>query len=281
VDDGSTDASFAALEEIAARDSHVRVIQLRRNFGQTAAFAAGFAAARGRVIVTADGDRQNDPRDIPALVDRLDAGFDIVCGWRRDRKDPFLTRRLPSQIANRLISWATGVRLNDYGCSLKAFRAEVVKPLRLYGEMHRFLPALASEQGVRIAEEPVNHRPRTEGRSKYGLSRTIRVVLDLLTVKFLLSYSTRPLQMFGLVGLAMGAGGVLVLTYLTYVKYFGHQGIADRPLLLFGILLVFTGVQLVTLGLLAELQARTYHESQGKPIYVIRRVIGAEEDERA
>lgn len=280
VDDGSTDGSFEILRDLHARDPHVRVIQFRRNFGQTAAFAAGFAAARGRVIVTADGDLQNDPRDIPALVSRLDEGYDLVCGWRKDRKDPWLTRRLPSQLANRLISWATGVRLNDYGCSLKAFRAEVVKPLRLYGEMHRFLPALASEMGVRIAELPVNHRARVHGRSKYGLSRTIRVILDLLTVKFLLSYSTRPLQMFGLVGLGMGTAGLLVLAYLSYLKYFGHQGIGDRPLLLLGILLVFTGVQLLTLGLLAELQARTYHESQDKPVYAIRQVLDSDSEGR-
>ena len=207
VDDGSTDGSFDTLRALHARDPRVGVIQFRRNFGQTAAFAAGFAAARGRVIVTSDGDLQNDPRDIPAMVARLDAGFDIVCGWRKDRKDAWLSRRLPSFLANRLISWATGVRLNDYGCSLKVFRAEVVKPLRLYGEMHRFLPALASEMGVRIDERPVNHRARIHGRSKYGISRTIRVILDLLTVKFLLSYSTRPLQMFGVIGIGMGALG--------------------------------------------------------------------------
>ena len=189
----------------------MRVIEFRRNFGQTAAFAAGFAAARGRLIATADGDLQNDPRDLPAMVERLESGFDIVCGWRKDRKDRFLSRRLPSLIANRLISWTTGVRLNDYGCSLKVFRAEVVKPLRLYGEMHRFLPALASEMGVRIAEQPVNHRARVHGSSKYGISRTVRVMLDLLTVKFLLSYSTRPLQMFGVAGFILGGLGGLIL----------------------------------------------------------------------
>jgi glycosyltransferase involved in cell wall biosynthesis len=275
VDDGSTDGSFDALARIQAGDPHVRVIQFRRNFGQTAAFAAGFAAARGRLIVTFDGDLQNDPRDISAMVDELDArGLDIVCGWRKDRKDPFLNRRLPSYLANRLISWSTGVHLNDYGCSLKVFRAEVVKPLRLYGELHRFLPALASEMGVRIAERPVNHRPRVHGRSKYGISRTVRVMLDLMTVKFLISYSTRPLQIFGLLGLTMGLLGTIVLGSLAYVKYMHHEGIADRPMLLLGILFAFTGLQLVTLGLLAEMQARTYHESQGKPVYVIRQVLG-------
>jgi len=279
VDDGSKDASFAMLEALHARDPRVRVIQFRRNFGQTAAFAAGFAAANGRLIATSDADLQNDPKDLPAMIARIDAGADIVCGWRKVRKDPFISRRLPSMLANRLISWATGVRLNDYGCSLKVFRAEVVKPLRLYGELHRFLPALASEMGVTIVEAPVNHRPRQHGTSKYGISRTFRVILDLLTVKFLLSYSTRPFQMFGLVGGLMGSLGVFVLSYLTYVKYGLHQGLTDRqPALLFGILLVFTGVQLVTVGLIAELQSRTYHESQGKAIYVIRRTLDARKD---
>jgi glycosyltransferase involved in cell wall biosynthesis len=275
VDDGSTDGSFEILTRLQAADPRVRVIQFRRNFGQTAAFAAGFAEARGRLIVTADGDLQNDPADIPELVRRLESGdADIVCGWRRVRRDPLFTRRLPSQLANRVISWATGIHLNDYGCSLKVFRAEVVKPLRLYGELHRFLPALASEMGVRIAELPVNHRPRRHGRSKYGLSRTVRVLLDLVTVKFLLSYSTRPLQMFGLVGLAMGATGTVILGYLGAVRLLGLQQLTQRqPLVLLGILLCFTGVQLVTLGLLAELQARTYHESQGKPVYTIRRIL--------
>src|SRR5512139_2776232 len=188
VDDGSTDDSFERLAAVQARDARVRVIRFRRNFGQTAAFAAGFAYARGRYIVTSDGDLQNDPADIPRMVERLEQGFDIVCGWRKDRKDPFVSRRLPSILANRLISWATGVPLHDYGCSLKVFRAEVVKPLKLYGEMHRFLPAIASEQGVSIEERVVNHRARMHGKSNYGISRTIRVILDLMTVKFLLSY---------------------------------------------------------------------------------------------
>jgi glycosyltransferase involved in cell wall biosynthesis len=273
VDDGSTDESFAILSRLQALDTHLRVIRLRRNFGQTAAFAAGFDHARGRLIVTSDGDLQNDPRDIPKLLEALDRGHDIVCGWRKVRKDAFLSRRLPSTVANRLISIATGVHLHDYGCSLKVFRAEVVKPLNLYGEMHRFLPAIASEQGVSIAEVVVNHRERRHGRSKYGIGRTIRVMLDLLTVKFLLSYSTRPVQIFGLIGFGMGLPGAAILAWLAYVRLTGQQAIGDRPLLLFGILLVFTGVQLVTLGLLAEMQARTYHESQKKPIYVIRDVL--------
>ena len=281
VDDGSTDETFSILSALHAADARVRVVRLRRNFGQTAAFSAGFARARGRLIVTADGDLQNDLRDIPRMVDKLEEGYDIVCGWRKARKDAWINRRLPSTLANALISRATGVRLHDYGCSLKVFRAEVVKSLRLYGEMHRFIPAIASEQGVRIAEVVVNHRARQHGRSKYGISRTIRVLLDVATVKFLLSYSTRPLQIFGLVGLAMGGAGVLITAYLGYVRLFEAQAIGDRPLLLLGILLAFTGVQLVTLGLLAEMQARTYHESQGKPTYYIRELLDRPVDEPA
>jgi glycosyltransferase involved in cell wall biosynthesis len=273
VDDGSTDDSFERLSRIQASDPRWRIIRFRRNFGQTAAFSAGFAHARGRLIATSDGDLQNDPADVPAMVRTLEEQeLDIVCGWRRNRKDAFVSRLLPSMIANRLISWATGVRLHDYGCSLKVFRAEVVKPLKLYGEMHRFIPAIASEQGVRVAEVVVNHRSRRHGSSNYGISRTIRVVLDLLTVKFLLSYSTRPLQIFGLIGLAMGVPGTVILAYLSFVKIVGGEAIANRPLLLLGVLLVFTGVQLLTLGLLAELQSRTYHESQNKPTYVIREI---------
>jgi glycosyltransferase involved in cell wall biosynthesis len=283
VDDGSTDESFEILSRLQTLDAHLRVIRFRRNFGQTAALAAGFDHARGRMIVTSDGDLQNDPQDIPGMVAALERGFDIVCGWRKDRKDALFSRRLPSAIANRLISWATGVRLHDYGCSLKVFRADVVKPLRLYGEMHRFLPAIASEQGVTILETPVRHRARRYGRSKYGIGRTVRVILDLLTVKFLLSYSTRPLQIFGLIGVTMGLVGASILGWLAGIRLMGmlglmaDQSIGNRPVLLFGILLVFTGVQLVTLGLLAELQARTYHESQRKPTYAIREILQAEE----
>jgi glycosyltransferase involved in cell wall biosynthesis len=280
VDDGSTDGSFEILKALQAMDGRLRVIRFRRNFGQTAAFSAGFDYARGRIIVTSDGDLQNDPRDIPALVEALDKGPDIVCGWRKDRKDAFLTRRLPSMIANWLISVSTGVYLHDYGCSLKAFRAEVVKSLRLYGEMHRFLPAIASDQGVVIEERVVNHRPRRYGTSKYGIGRTVRVILDLLTVKFLLSYSTRPLQIFGLIGFAMLVPGALVTGWLFYVRVIGAQAIANRPLLLFGILFVMTGLQFVTIGLLAELQVRTYHESQNKPTYVIREVLQTPAGER-
>ena len=278
IDDGSTDGSAALLASLPARDARFRIIRFRKNFGQTPAFSAGFAYARGRIIITSDGDLQNDPKDIPMLVARLEEGNDIVCGWRKDRKDTLVTRRIPSMLANKLISRATGVDLHDYGCSLKAFRSEVVKPLRLYGEMHRFIPAIASEFGVKVAEVVVNHRARRAGTSKYGLSRTIRVILDLVTVKFLLNYATRPLQIFGLVGVILGSLGALIMAYLAFVRLFMHQGIADRPLLLFGILLVSSGLQLLTMGLLAELQARTYHESQDKPTYAIRDIVEATAD---
>ncbi len=273
IDDGSTDETFEKLAKLQAMDERLRVIRFRRNFGQTAGFSAGFAHARGRFIVTADGDLQNDPADIPAMIELAErTGADIVAGWRRERKDAFLNRRLPSIVANWVISHATGVKLHDYGCSLKVFRAEVVKPMKLYGEMHRFLPAIASEFGVRIVEHPVNHRIRRHGRSNYGISRTIRVILDLMTVKFLISYSTRPLQIFGLLGLTLGSLGAVICSYVTYMKYFGGQWADRQWTLQIGILLVFIGVQLLTMGLLAEMLARTYHESQGKPIYVIREI---------
>jgi glycosyltransferase involved in cell wall biosynthesis len=272
IDDGSTDGTFKQLAALQATDPRLRVIRFRRNFGQTAAFAAGFAHARGTYIVTSDGDLQNDPRDIPAMIDIARTGPDIVAGWRKDRKDAFLNRRLPSMIANGIISFATGVKLHDYGCSLKVFRADIVKSMKLYGEMHRFLPAIAAEQGVEIVEHVVNHRPRIHGKSKYGISRTFRVVLDLMTVKFLSSYSTRPLQMFGGVGISMGFFGSLVCAWLVYVKFVHHQGIGDRPLLLLGVSMILGGINLVMTGLLAEMLSRTYHESQDKPIYAIREI---------
>ncbi|HVL66028.1 MAG TPA: glycosyltransferase family 2 protein [Vicinamibacterales bacterium] len=279
VDDGSTDDTFPLLAALQAGDSRLRVIRLRRNFGQTAAFAAGFAHARGRYIVTMDGDLQNDPADIPEMVRKAAAGPDIVAGWRKDRKDPFINRRLPSMIANAIISFATGVKLHDYGCSLKVFRAEVVKSMRLYGEMHRFLPAIAAEQGVEIVEQVVNHRARRHGKSKYGISRTIRVVLDLMTVKFLSSYSTRPLQMFGGLGLGMGFVGTLICAWLVWVKFGQQEGISDRPLLLLGVAMILGGIQLVMMGLLGEMLSRTYHESQNKPTYVIREIRQTEQRE--
>lgn len=277
VDDGSTDDTFAQLRALQQDDPRVRVIRFRRNFGQTAAFAAGFRHARGSFIVTSDGDGQNDPKDIPEMVEKARTGPDIVAGWRKDRKDPFINRRLPSMVANAIISFATGVKLHDYGCSLKVFRAHVVKSMRLYGEMHRFLPAIAAEQGVEIVEHVVNHRKRMFGKSKYGISRTVRVVLDLMTVKFLSSYSTRPLQMFGSLGFIMGMIGTPIVLYLAYVRLIALQPIADRtPLMLLGISLILGGVQLVMTGLLGEMLSRTYHESQDKPTYLIREILDAD-----
>jgi glycosyltransferase involved in cell wall biosynthesis len=283
VDDGSTDGTRERLLALEARDPRVRPVLLRRNFGQTAAFSAGFDRARGNVVVTSDGDLQNDPADIPRLLARLEeGGLDMVCGRRLNRQDPY-SKRVPSWFANRIISWATGVRLHDYGCSLKAMRAEVVRGLRLYGEMHRFIPAVASWMGVKLEEVPVNHRPRTRGQSKYGIGRTVRVVLDLFTVKFLLAYGTRPAHLFGLLGLGFGGSGFLILAYLAYIRLFQDTAIGGRPLLLLGALLFLTGVILVNFGLMAELLVRTYHESQGKPIYVVleRPAIGEREREPA
>ena len=272
IDDGSRDDTFEKLAALQVRDPRVRVIRFRRNFGQTAAFAAGFAYARGRYIVTADGDNQNDPADIPGMVLMLEQqNLDIVCGWRKDRKDPFINRRLPSIIANAIISRATGVKLHDYGCSLKVFRVEVVKQMRLYGEMHRFLPAIASEFGVEIGEKVVNHRARTHGRSNYGITRTFRVVLDLMTVKFLSSYKTRPLQMFGSIGIAMSGAGALMCGWVIYERFFGFQS-ANRPLLIVGAFMALGGLSLILNGLVAEMVSRTYHESQDKPTYVIREI---------
>jgi len=276
VDDGSQDDTFELLARLQARDPRLRVIRFRRNYGQTAAFAAGFAHARGRYIVTADGDNQNDPADIPGMIQMLEQqNLDIVCGWRKDRKDPFINRRLPSMIANAVISYATGVKLHDYGCSLKVFRAEVVKSMKLYGEMHRFLPAIASEFGVQMGEKIVNHHPRTHGKSNYGITRTFRVILDLLTVKFLSSYKTRPLQMFGSIGFMMGGLGALMCAWVIYQRFFGFQS-ANRPLLIVGIFMIVGGLNMVMNGLVAEMISRTYHESQDKPIYVIREVLEAE-----
>jgi glycosyltransferase involved in cell wall biosynthesis len=270
VDDGSTDGTREKLLALEATDRRVRPVLLRRNFGQTAAFSAGFDRSRGDVVVTSDGDLQNDPADIPGLLARLEEDdLDMVCGWRRRRQDP-LSKRVPSFFANRIISWATGVRLHDYGCSLKAMRGEVARGIRLYGEMHRFIPAVASWMGVRLAEVPVNHRPRMRGRSKYGLGRTARVLLDLFTVKFLHSYGTRPAHLFGLAGLSLGGVGTAILGYLAVLKVFFDEALADRPLLLLGALLFLTGVILVSFGLMGELLVRTWHESQGKPIYVVQ-----------
>lgn len=276
IDDGSTDRSLSILEEIYKDNPEVVVISFRKNFGQTAALSAGFDHARGDIIVTLDADLQNDPKDIPKLLEKLDKGYDVVNGWRYERKDPFFSRRLPSIIANKIISTATNVKLHDYGCTLKAFRKEITKNIRLYGEMHRFIPAVASGMGVSIAEVKVNHRPRKYGKSKYGISRTIRVILDLITVKFLLNYATRPIHVFGFIGFVSGILGFLLALLLTIQRQFFDIPLANRPLLLLAILLIFIGLQFITLGLIAELQARTYHESQNKPIYAVRKIFKKE-----
>ncbi|GIV96195.1 MAG: dolichol-phosphate mannosyltransferase [Herpetosiphonaceae bacterium] len=273
VDDGSKDRSFAMLRERALDDPRLRVVRFRRNFGQTAAFSAGFHYARGSTVVTIDADLQNDPDDIPLLLAKMAEGYDVVSGWRKQRQDPWFSRRLPSFIANRVISLVTGVHLHDYGCSLKAYRAEVVKNINLYGELHRFIPAIASWQGVAVTELPVRHYPRRAGRSKYGIGRTIRVILDLMTVRFLLSYSTRPMQIFGLIGILLTTLGGAISLYLGAIKLLFGAAIADRPLLLLGILLIVVGIQLLMMGLLGEIIVRAYYEGQRKPIYVVREEI--------
>lgn len=273
VDDGSKDKSFLLLREWALQDNRLTVIRLRRNFGQTAAFAAGFDYARGEIVITMDADLQNDPQDVPKLMAKIDEGYDIVSGWRKDRQDRFLDRKLPSMLANGLISNVTDVRLHDYGCSLKAYRREVLQHVHLYGELHRFIPALMSQVGGTVVEVPVNHRARKFGKSKYGISRTIRVMLDLITVWFLGTYATRPIHVFGTAGLLSAAGGLLIGLYLTFIKLFLQASIGGRPLLLLAVLLVVIGVQLVTMGLLGEMVTRTYYESQQKPIYIVREVV--------
>jgi glycosyltransferase involved in cell wall biosynthesis len=273
VDDGSTDGSLARLIACSKDDPRWRVIALRRNFGQTAAIAAGFDYARGDVVVTLDGDLQNDPEDIGKLL-TLAKDHDVVSGWRHPRHDPFLSRRLPSQAANWLISQVTGVRLHDYGCTLKAYRREVIRHLHLYGEMHRFIPAIASWMGISLAEVQTTHRARRFGRSKYGLLRTLRVFLDLITVKFLLSFATKPIQFFGLLGLLTAGIGIAIGGYLSVLKLAFDAQIGGRPLLFLGILLIVVGVQLVVMGLLGEMLVRVYHESQRKPIYMVKRVLG-------
>jgi glycosyltransferase involved in cell wall biosynthesis len=273
VDDGSKDGTFAALRSLYQQSERLKIVRLKRNFGQTAALAAGLDHAIGEIIVLMDGDAQNDPADIPLLMRKIEEGNDLVAGWRHQRKDSFFNRRLPSMIANRLISWTTQVKLHDYGCTLKAMRRDLAKNLRLYGEMHRFIPAIAYERGAQIAEIAVNHRPRLRGVSKYGISRTLRVVLDLLTVKFLVSYSTRPAHVFGPIGVLCGFAGFVFALYLTVQKLVYDMDIGGRPLLLLSILLIFIGIQFITMGLLGEMLARTYHESQNRPVYVVGEIL--------
>lgn len=273
VDDGSSDTTLSRLKGLQAHSQHLKVIGLKRNFGQTAALAAGLAEADGNVVILMDGDGQNDPADIPALLQTLDDGYDLVAGWRHDRKDDFFSKRLPSMLANRLIARITRVPLHDSGCTLKAMRREVAKNLRLYGEMHRFIPAIAFERGAKIAELKVNHRPRLHGKSKYRVTRVLRVLLDLLTVRFLNKYATRPAHLFGSLGLCGFGLGLLTGLYLGVQKVvFDHQ-VSGRPLLLISLLLMFFGVQFLAIGLLGELLTRTYHEAQGRPVYVVREVL--------
>lgn len=272
VDDGSKDGTMKVLEDLHAKDKNVVVVAFRRNFGQTAAMAAGFEYAQGDIIITMDADLQNDPKDIPRFLEKIKT-CDVVSGWRKNRQDKFISRRLPSMIANGLISKVTGVRLHDYGCTLKAYRKEVIKNVRLYGEMHRFIPALASWVGASIEEVETTHHARQFGRSKYGISRTVRVILDLITVKFLQSFSTRPIHAFGGLGMGFGLAGFLIGLYLSILKIFFGQSIGARPLLFLGVLLIIIGVQLVVMGLLGEMLARVYHESQGKPIFTVRKVL--------
>jgi glycosyltransferase involved in cell wall biosynthesis len=281
IDDGSRDSSLELLQKIQKNDPRVVIVSFRKNFGQTAAMAAGFDYAKGDVIITMDADLQNDPHDIPRMLQEIEAGNDVVTGWRFDRKDAFISRKLPSMIANRIISKTTGVNLHDYGCTLKAFRKEIIKNVKLYGEMHRFIPAIASGMGIDFTEIKVNHRPRRFGTSKYGISRTIRVILDLLTVKFLLSYATKPIQVFGLLGVISSGLGFFIAFIMTIQRQFFGVPLSDRPLLFLAVLLIFIGIQLISLGLVAELQARTYHESQNKPVYHVKNVYQSDLKETA
>ncbi|MFM2430173.1 MAG: hypothetical protein RLZZ511_1386 [Cyanobacteriota bacterium] len=273
VDDGSRDSSDQLLKQIALERNDLRVVLLRRNYGQTAAMAAGFSYASGRVIVTIDGDLQNDPSDIPMLMSRLEEGYDMVSGWRKNRQDKSLTRVIPSKIANRLIGWVTGVKLHDYGCSLKAYRSELVADMNLYGELHRFLPALAFIEGAKITEMPVKHHARQFGQSKYGLDRTFRVVMDLLTISFMRTFLTRPMHVFGLFGLLFLAAGLAIGGHLAYVRLVIGEDVGQRPLLILAVVLLLGGLNLFCVGILAEIAMRTYHESQGRPIYRVRETI--------
>ena len=274
VDDGSTDGTIERLEALAARDpGHTCLVEFRRNFGQTAAIAAGIDYATGDVIVLIDADLQEDPADIPMLVDKIREGYDVVSGWRKERKDAFLTRTLPSRLANGLISWVTGVRLHDYGCTLKAYRREVLQGFRLYGEMHRFIPAYAGSFGARIIEVPVTHRARTRGRTKYGLERTLKVLLDLFTVKFLVGFASKPIYLFGGAGLLLIVPSTLTLIFLLIRRVFFQVSVITSPLFQTSTMLFILGFQSILMGLIAELLVRTYHESQAKPTYAVRQVI--------
>ncbi len=273
IDDGSIDGTFDELLKVHRKNKLFKIIRFRKNFGQTSAISAGFNYAEGAVVVTLDADLQNDPQDIPVLLSKLNEGYDIVSGWRKNRKDKAVTRRFPSIVANKIISKLTGVHLHDYGCTLKAYRKEVVKNINLYGEMHRYIPAIASWMGVKVAEIPVRHYSRKYGKSKYGVSRTIKVILDIITVKFLLSYSQSPIQMFGVLGLFSGIVGFIMTAYLIIMRIFFNQSLSDRPLFVLSIFMIFIGIQLITIGLLAEVLIRVYHKVQNRTTYVIKDMI--------
>ena len=274
VNDGSQDNTHAVLVELTKNIKELLVISLRKNYGQTAAMAAGFDISRGDIVITLDGDLQNDPNDIPKLISEINTGYDLICGWRFDRKDKLINRRIPSKIANKLIAKVTGLKLHDYGCSLKAFTKEIIDDVKLYGELHRFLPILASIEGARIKEVKVNHRSRKYGSSKYGIDRTFRVLMDLLTVWFMTRFLTRPMYGFGFVGIISILISLLMSSYLLIEKILG-QDIGNRPMLMFALILGVAGVQLFSFGLLSELLMRTYHESQKRPIYRVRTIQGA------
>lgn len=273
IDDGSTDGTFNELVNVNNENKLFKIIRFRKNFGQTSAISAGFDFAEGKIIITLDADLQNDPRDIPLLLEKLNEGYDIVSGWRVNRKDKAITRRFPSVIANKIISKLTGVYLHDYGCTLKAYKREVIKNIDLYGEMHRYIPAIASWMGVRVAEVPVRHHSRKYGRSKYGVSRTIKVILDIITVKFLLSYSQSPIQIFGVLGLFSATAGFIMTAYLIIMRIFFNQSLSERPLFILSIFMIFIGIQLITMGLLAEVLMRVHHEVRNRSTYVVKEMI--------
>ncbi len=272
IDDGSTDRSFEILKDVHRQDPRVKVIRFRKNFGQTQALSAGFDHVTGDLVITMDADLQNDPADIEKMLAKAQEGYDIVSGWRIKRQDPFLSRLLPSLIANWIISFTTGVKLHDYGCTLKVYRKEIIKDIHIYGELHRFLPAIASLQGAKIAEIPVQHHARQFGKSKYNFSRSIKVILDLITVRFMMLYSTKPMQIFGLMGIISGLAGFFIAAYLS-IQWFMGVGLAERPLLLLAIVLIIVGAQFVSMGLLGEMMVRIYHETQNKPTYSIKEII--------
>lgn len=279
IDDGSLDSTYQKLIELNFKNPKFKIIKFRRNFGQTAAMRAGFDYASGEAIITMDADLQNDPADIPRLIEEMKKGYDIVSGWRKNRKDKLLSRRFPSVVANRIISGLFGVRLHDYGCTLKAYRKNVLENIELYGEMHRYIPAVASSMGVKVTEVPVKHHSRKFGKTKYGISRTLRVILDIITIKFLLTYSKKPMQIFGLLGIFTSLVGIVITGYLIILRLFFDQSLADRPLFILSIFMIFIGIQLITMGLLGELIMRTYHESTEKPTYFIKEIIDDEKDQ--